>query len=389
MNNVKFIFAGIVSLGLTSAILGCSATSQPDDSTSTSTSGGGAGGSNVTTTTAIGVSPLDGPCYAVFVANAWGRHAKLSLSYGGQSYDVAQFARVPSGVGAAAQYNPLPAQGLPPGEVAVLFLSHRPGVYHPIGSSLECPTAPAVLLDTAIHNSGRGTAFAISSDTPITSYDILPYGGAQSYLPSASLLYPRTAWGSNYLAVAPHGGNNSGKLWLGLVGQTNNTNVTLNSPVSLPGGGNAPAVTANTPTTFTINAGEVIQWHGADPTAAVLQSDNPVAVFTGSDYLRVPTANSLSGGGQDSAHQQIPHVSALGHEYVGGGVVTRRADLALEDMHYRLVGAVDGTQLTWDPGLSMGAPTQLNRGDVVEFSTTSFSSSLHKTMASPSASLST
>jgi hypothetical protein len=104
-------------------------------------------------------SSFDGTCYAVFVANTWGRPAQLSVNYNGQALNVTDFARIPSGVGPSTQYNPLPATGLPPDEVAVLFLSHKPGASHPLGGSLECPITPAVTLDAAVHNSGRGTAF--------------------------------------------------------------------------------------------------------------------------------------------------------------------------------------------------------------------------------------
>src|SRR5262249_1375410 len=37
----------------------------------------------------------------------------------------------------------------------------------------------------------------------VSAYDILPYGGALSYLPSAELLLPTTAWGTNYVAAGP------------------------------------------------------------------------------------------------------------------------------------------------------------------------------------------
>jgi hypothetical protein len=146
----------------------------------------------------------------------------------------------------------------------------------------------------------------------------------------------------------------------------------LVSPQALPAGTNLTAVAADVPATITMDAGEVVQWYGADPTAAVLQSDKPIGVFAGNDYLQVATAQAPNGGGQDSAHQQLAHISAMGHEYVGGGIVTRQASLMPEDVHYRIVGTVDGTQLSWDPSPPVGAPTQLDRGDVLEFATTSF-----------------
>ena len=311
----------------------------------------------------------DGACHAMFVANTWGRHAQLTANYGGQSYDVTSFARIPSGVAQATQYMPLPALGLPPGEVAVLFLSHKPGAAHSLGSSLECPITPAVTIDTAAHNSGVATAFEVISDTPITGYDIMPYGGAQSYLPSASLLYPRTAWGTNYYAIAP-ANPSLGQQWLLVVGTADNTTVEIVAPVTLPAGTGVPAATANTLTPITLGAGELVQWMGADPSGSVLQSSAPIGVWGGNTYLRVPSATSSGGGAQDSAHQQIPPISALGSEYVGGGVVSRLSSLSPESVPYRLLGVVDGTQLTWDPPVG-SAPATLDAGQVVEMETAS------------------
>lgn len=316
-----------------------------------------------------GATTYSGACFAVFVANTWGRSAALTVRYEGAELDASTFAYIPSGIGAATTYTPLPADGLPPSEVAVLFLAHRPGVQHSLGFSLECPRTPAVLEDTAVHNSGKGEAFEVITDTPVTAYDILPYGGAQSFLPSASLLFPRTAWGTNYSIMGPHP-EGGGALWTLLVGTVDNTTLQILPQVNLPAGANVSAAPAGQTTTLTINAGEIVQWMGADPTSAIVQTDNPVGVWTGNTYLRV-TSGTSSGGGQDAAHQQIAHVGALGNEYVGGGVVTRLASSEPESVPYRLMGVVDDTQLTWDPAPPSGAPTTLAAGQVVELLSTS------------------
>jgi hypothetical protein len=45
---------------------------------------------------------------------------------------------------------------------------------------------PAYVGDAAVHGTGQGNAFELSSDTPVTVYDIVPFGGAESYLPSGT-----------------------------------------------------------------------------------------------------------------------------------------------------------------------------------------------------------
>jgi hypothetical protein len=312
----------------------------------------------------------NGPCYAVFVANTWGRPAQITVTRGGQTFNLTQFGHIPSGLIPNITYNPIPATGVPPDQVAVLFLAHSPSAETGFSTPLTCPVAPAYLQDASVSGSGTGSAFHIASDTPIMAYDILPYGGASSFLPAASLLFPSTSWGTNYYAVAPHS-DGGGLLWMLIVGSVDGTKVTLAPKVSLPGGGGLGGAPSGMTTNFTVNAGQTLQWIGADPTSTVLSSTSPVGVFTGSTYLRVATTTSPNGGGQDSAHQQIPQIKALGSEYVGPNIVTRLASLAPESVPYRVLGVVDNTTLTYDPATPSGAPTTLSAGQVVEFQTTS------------------
>lgn len=67
-------------------------------------------------------STFDGACYAVFVANTWSRPAQIKVTRGGQTFDVTQFGRIPSGILPNITYDPIPPTGVPPNQVAVLFL---------------------------------------------------------------------------------------------------------------------------------------------------------------------------------------------------------------------------------------------------------------------------
>jgi hypothetical protein len=320
-----------------------------------------------------GSGDLAGPCHAAFIANAWPRPAQITLRVGANQYDLAQIGRIPKGNAPSVSYQPIPATGLPPDEVAIVFLSHRPGTKNL--TSLECPVTPAVLQDTAVHGSGRGAAFTITTDTPVSAYAILPYGGASSYLPSATLLAPRSAWGKNYFAIGPHDLNDDptepGFPWVMIVGGSDGATVQVAPKAALPGGSNVPGAPAGQTTSVTIGAGEIVQWFGANATGAVFDSDQPFGLFTGNTYLHIPS-NTSTGGGHDASHQQIPHVGALGSEYVGAGVVTRLATLGPESVPYRLLGVVDGTVLSYDPAPPPGAPATLQAAQVAQFESSTF-----------------
>jgi hypothetical protein len=312
-------------------------------------------------------APARGPCYAVFVANTWGRSAKISVERNGQSFDVSTFARIPRGVLPNVTYESLPADGLPPNEVAILFLSHREGASN-FDHPLTCPVTPAVIGDAAISGSGSGRAFRVMSDTPVTAYDILPYGGANTYLPSASLLFPTSAVGTNYLVVGADGTSDPprGEAWLLVTGTADGTKLTVASPGGLRGGTGLAAVPAGQMGTFDLSAGQMLQWIGGPPpTGTILEATQPILVTAGSTNLfrSSPTSQSSCG---DAQHLHLMHIKAYGSEYAGAGIMTRQRSTAPESIPYRLVGVVDQTTLSWDP-LPAGAPITLNAGQTVDF----------------------
>jgi hypothetical protein len=288
----------------------------------------------------------------------------------GQSYDVSQFGRVPLDGQPESNWPAVPASGVAVDGVAVLFLSHHPSSILPeTGSSLACPVLPALDSPTVLSGTGVGEAFTITSDTPISAYDMLPYGGAHSHFPSAQLLYPTSAWGTNYVVIATPPGTYAtpGPLWAQVLAQEDDTIVQILPTVDLPAGANMPAAPQNQTATFTVSAGQYLQWElpagSSDTSGTVVLSDKPVAVLAGNRFYRFQPQPEPGG---ESTHQQVPPVSALGQTYVGAPYETRRADLAPETIHYRVVGAFDGTVLTVDPAIA-GAPATLARGEVVDF----------------------
>jgi hypothetical protein len=313
------------------------------------------------------------PCFSVFVANDWSEPATIEVSRGGTSYDVTTFGRIAEPTTPPTSWAAVPTSGLPSGQVAVLFLSADPSAPY------LCPVTPALSSGTAVIGTGTGQAWQIQTSIPVTSYDELPYGGAPSVLPSAELILPTTAWGTNYIAVVPQVGNRSnpfgnGPQWGQILAVQDGTTVKVVPTVALPSGTGVAAAPAAAVTTYTLSAGEFIQWQAPwtsgstaplEMEGTVVSSNLPVAFMGGNGYLCYNSATT-TGGGCDSAHQQIPPVNALGNEYAVAPYTTRRADLMPESIPYRIVGAVAGTTLTYDPPVT-GAPPTLDQGTSVDF----------------------
>lgn len=312
------------------------------------------------------------PCHAIFLANTWARSVRVTVERAGTTYDVARFGRLVDNARAPSTWDAVPATGIPMNEVAVLFLSSDPHSVMPeTGTPLTCPVTPALDASTVLDGTGAGDAWTISTDTPVSAYDIAPFGGAPSFFPSASLLLPTSALGTDYVVIAPPAGtaSNPGPLWLSIVGTVDDTTVAIAPVVDLPGGGSVPAAPAGATTSAVVGAGRVLQWQLAvgattDTSGTLITANHPIAVVAGNRFLRLqPT----SGPGGEGAHQQILPVEALGSSYVAAPYTTRRADLAPESIPYRLVGAVDGTVLTFDPPVP--GPSTLDRGEVFDFET--------------------
>lgn len=310
------------------------------------------------------------PCFALALANAWPKPAKVTVSRAGTSYDVTQFARIPVDGQPPASWTAVPATGIPADQVAVLFLSADPTSVFPENNvPMKCPVPTAVAASTMLDGTGKEAAFQIASDVPVSAYDVLPFGGAQSHFPSAEILFPTSAWGSNYVVLGTPPGTHTpaGPVWLQILAREDGTKVDLLPSVDLPAGTLVGAIAKNTTGSVSLGAGQYVQWElpsgTADVSGSIVLADKPVAVFTGNRFYR---QQPTPGPGGESTHQQISAVSALGREYLGAPFASRRKDGVPEPIRYRFVGVVDGTTLSFDPAVA-GAPSALARGQVVDF----------------------
>ena len=199
------------------------------------------------------------------------------------------------------------------------------------------------------------------------AYDICPYGGSKSYISSATLLLPSSAWGTNYLpidAFAEMAGSSPRDPFVEIAAaQKNSTHVTIFPGVAIVGGTGVAAAPAGKAVTYTLQQGQVLQLKQAgELNGSPIQSDQPIGVWGGASCMNIGVGDAAC----DSAHQQLPPVKALGSEYVGVKYRNRVANME-EDPPWRLMGAVNGTTLTYKPATPTGAPTTLGVGEVGMF----------------------
>ena len=322
----------------------------------------------------------DGACFVAFVANTWGLPVHLTVERGGAPLDPQTFAILGSNL--KPPYTPYSdTAGIPVGDVALVFLSRLSN-----GSVVNCPIAAASSAETGVPidllgdtGNGVGQAFHLTTDYPVVAYQMTPYGGGQAGVTSATLLLPTSAWDKNYIAIngypTAQPNEPAGNPSLDILAYLDGTQVTLLPNVAVVGnsdGGVPAAAPANVPVVYTLNAGQFLQiTQPQELTGSPIQASNPVAVFGAHACMDVPFGQPLC----DSAQQQLPPVRALGSEYVAvryrgrgadtdGGVPDGGSD---EAVPWRLVGAVNGTTLTWSPSTPPGAPTTLGLGAAVDF----------------------
>jgi hypothetical protein len=231
-------------------------------------------------------------------------------------------------------------------------------------------TAAYTAADAAVHGTGRGHAFHLTTSAPVVAYDIYPYGGATSYISSATLLLPTSVWDTNYIAVPSYQGEIDGANMNKMDGNVvfvaaqDDTNVTINPTAAIAGNIGVTAGPKGTPQTYTLDTGESLQLEQYDDlTGSPVQADKPIGMWGGHYAMFVPDPTTRAA---DAAHQQIPPIKALGHEYVAVRYRERVAG-SNEAVPWRVVGAVDGTALTYEPNAPSGAPSTLNEGQAVSF----------------------
>ena len=307
------------------------------------------------------ISEGTGACFAAFVANTWVTPVHIQAEWNGQAVPPSAI-QTPVGQGAGLSYEPYdPVAGLDPGEVAIVFIGRDNGFLP------SCPVPPAFTANVGVLGTGRGHGIHIATDAPVAAYQILPYGGGPSAATSATLLLPTSAWDVNYVAVNAYHKSVAvpvAQPSMTLVADEDGTQVTILPKVAIAGGNGVVGGPANAPIVYDLDRGETLQIsQDVELTGSAIESNKPIGLFGAASCLSVP----VDGIACDSAHQQIPPIQALGNEYAGVRY-RARGNMLEEVVPWRLVGVVDGTQLSWQPAPPPGAPTMLAAGEVAEFS---------------------
>lgn len=312
------------------------------------------------------MGPPQDACYTMFVANVSRAPARMTMEWNGQPIDLARWAKLPSGNGQSLTYGPYdPAAGLPPGQVAIIFLAYAPGFMN-----VACPAAiggAAIGTEAQLSGPGLGWAFHLTTDQPVVAYQMLPYGGGAAAATGATLLLPTSAWGTNYVAVsaydqpAPPIPIAMGPSY-NIVAKEDATMVTIRPTSAIAGGGGLPAGDAGQPYTIMLNRGQHAQITQANPlTGSPIEASKPIGVFGGHQIMSIDRCCG------DHGEQMLAPVRALGSEYVAAPHPDRKPAGSPDPRVYRIIGAVDGTQLTYEPA-ALG-PATVNLGQLHEIRT--------------------
>src|SRR6185295_15289969 len=160
-------------------------------------------------------------------------------------------------------------------------------------------------VDTAVHGTGIGKAFHLTSTAPVVAYDILPFGGGQSAATSATLLIPTSAWDTNYIAVNAFAKDQvvpQAQPFFEVTASQDGTTVTIAPTAAIVGGNGVAPVAANGVGTYLLNRGQYLQiTQDAELTGTPIQSDKPVGVWGGATCLNIDVNDVAC----DSAHQQL------------------------------------------------------------------------------------
>ena len=314
-------------------------------------------------------------CFAAFIANTWDQPATVMAEFGSEPLDISQsLYRAVSKPGGLIGYERIDG-GIPPGEVGIVFLSQgdeTPDTIHHVSCPPEVKPAYHGIV-TAEHATSLYKAFHLTTDVPVSAYSIFPYGGAKSYIPSATLLTPSTSWEKQYMLV--DGWRYQHRVGLGFpfvqIVAPEDTEIRLRANANVIDGIGVSGGPKGSVVKWSLKRGQVLELTQLESlTGSTLEADVPVALFGGNQCVNLPDDEFAC----DSLHQQIPPVRQWSSTYAAVPYPSRRkaiagAPNAPEEVIWQIASANDGTVLTYDPAPPTGAPLTLGAGQRAFFTT--------------------
>ncbi|MBX3220498.1 MAG: IgGFc-binding protein [Labilithrix sp.] len=304
-------------------------------------------------------------CHAVFVVNSSNQPAELSLDFGDRTLDLSRstYRAVPNSTDLELLDGPIA-----PGESAIVFVSDRDQTKSRTLQErvdyIGCPRAvtAAIEEDFGTFGSAVGKAFRLTSNVPVGLTSMFPYGGAASYTPSSTLVFPVSAWANEHLIVNGWE-SNYGQPTTQIYASEDDTEITILGKKAIRNGNGFTGAAAGMPTKFTLAKGQFAQiLQVEDLTGSAVFSNKPTITLGGNSCANIPRGQ----GACDTLAQVIPPYEQWGSEYVGVSYRPRPKG-GDELVWYRIVGGRDGMELDYDPVKPAGAPLTLDAGELVLF----------------------
>ena len=302
-----------------------------------------------------------GSCYAAYLVNSSSTPVDVTIHRGDQAIDVSDaIYRTTSGAALEKVSGPIP-----PGEAVIVFVAHGPR-QSPQQDHIACPVPPALDTWPTPLRTGRGASFRLTTSAPVSASSVYPYGGAESFIPSSTLLLPVPGWGTQHVVVQAWqrmiSSAEGGVPTLQIVAAEDDTEVDIIPTVDLQDGDGVIGGAKGARVTYRLGKGELLQLAQPEElSGSKVEANKPISLFGGHECMFIPS----NVGYCDAAQQQIPSFEQWGSEYVAVRYRGRASDT--ESVPYRIVAAVADTVLTYDPAPPPGAPSRMNAGDVVTF----------------------
>ena len=195
--------------------------------------------------------------------------------------------------------------------------------------------------------------------------------GCFSFSNDASLLLPSTAWTQNYRLAGSNGWEVDGfggvmPSYAVITASQDGTEVEFKTAGKVLAGGGLSAMSKGQSGKVTLNAGDVLEVVGGnlaadDLSGSLVTATKPIQVITGMPCVNKPADKSAC----DHVEESVFPAETLGKEYVVTLPAAPKGGKAPGQI-VRIVGNVDGTTLTFDPAVKIGATATINAGQVID-----------------------